>query len=236
MKHDFAVNERMSIEKLEVGRERQPALIVDDFMRDPEALISLAANEARFGPSPAMYPGIVAGVPDEYAESFLNVLGPRIGDTFGVRVDTAFLTNCFFAIVTYPPEQLHYRQRLPHIDDFGDGVIAALHYLCNSSHRGTALYRHRATGYESLTQEKFQHLQTLINQDIAGNGPIPPEYMSANNRLFEQTAAFEAKFNRLVIYRGSILHSMIVDSNAKLDPNPRVGRLTINMFLRFECV
>jgi hypothetical protein len=235
MQHNLAVNQRMTVQTQHAGHERQPVLIVDDYLADPEALVTYAANEARFAPSPAMYPGIVAGVPDAYSESLLNVLGPIIGDTFGVQVDTAYLTNCFFAIVTYPPEQLHYRQRLPHVDDYGDGVIAILHYLCDSTHRGTALYRHRATGYESLTKEKYQHLQTLVAQDIANSGPIAPQYMTADNPLFEQTAAFEAKFNRLIIYRGSILHSMIVDGNTKLDPNPRIGRLTINMFLRFEC-
>jgi hypothetical protein len=236
MHYDFAINERFSVETRHVGHERQPVLIVDDYLRDPEALVNYAANEARFEPSPALYPGVVASVPDAYTESFLDVLGPLIGDTFGVRVETAYLTNCFFAIVTFPPEQLHYRQLLPHVDDFGPGVIAGLHYLCDSTQGGTALFRHRATGYESLTTEKFQHLQGLITQDIASSGPLPPQYMTGSNRLFEQTAAFQAKFNRFIVYRGSILHTMLVDAKTKLDPNPRVGRLTTNMFLRFECV
>lgn len=235
MQYNLAVNERFSVATHYAGRERQPVLIIDDYLSDPEALVAYADKEARFGPSPALYPGVVAPVPDAYCESFLNVLGSLIGDTFGVQVDTAFLTNCFFALVTLPPEQLHFRQLLPHVDDFGAGVIAMVHYLCDSTQGGTGLFRHRATGYESLTQEKYKHLQSLVAQDIASNGPIPAQFMSANNRLYEQTLGVQAKFNRLVIYRGSILHSMLVDSNTRLDPNPRVGRLTTNTFLRFDC-
>jgi hypothetical protein len=235
MQYDFAGNEPISLETLYAGRERQPVLIVDDYLRDPEAVVNYAAKEVRFGPSPALYPGIIASVPDAYCESLLNALGPRIGETFDVKAETAYLTNCFFAITTYPPEQLHYRQRIPHVDEYGPGVIGIVHYLCASTQGGTALYRHRATGYESLTRDKHEHMQSLIAEDVASLGPFPPQYVNAENRLFEQTLCMEAKFNRLVVYRGSILHSMLVDGNTNLDPNPRVGRLTINTFLRFEC-
>jgi hypothetical protein len=232
MPYDLTVNERISVQTHLVGRERQPILVMDDYLRDPEALVRYAASEAPFKPSQAMYPGIVAPMPDAYVEGLLDVLGPMMGATFGVKVDTAFLSDSYFAIVTFPPEQLHFRQRLPHVDDYDPGMIAILHYLCDQG--GTALYRHRATGYESLNQEQNQHMQSLVTQDIASKGAIPPQYVSASNRLFEQTASFQAKFNRLLAYRGSILHSMYVDANTKLDPNPRVGRLTANVFLRFE--
>ncbi len=235
MPYDFAITEPPAIVTRHAGRERQPVLIVDDYLRDPEALVSYAVNEARFEASPAMYPGVIAPVPDAYCEALLNILGSKIGETFTVKPETVFLNNCFFAITTFPPPQLHYRQRLPHVDDYGAGVIAILHYLCDSTQGGTALFRHRATGYESVTREQHEHMQGLIVQDIASQGPLPAEYVGANNRLFEQTLCMEAKFNRLVVYRGSVLHSMLVDGNTRLDPNPRVGRLTINTFLTFEC-
>jgi hypothetical protein len=234
MPHDFSCSEPLSIETRYAGRERQPVLVVDNYLRDPEALVSSAATEARFESSPAMYPGVIAPVPDAYCEKLLNVLGPTIADTFGVNAETAYLNNCFFAITTFPPQQLHYRQRIPHVDDYGPGVIAALHYLCDSTQGGTALFRHRATGYESVTREQHQHMQDLVVQDVARLDPLPPEYVNVNNPLFEQTLCMEAKFNRLVIYRGSVLHSMLVDGNTRLDPNPHVGRLTINTFLSFE--
>jgi hypothetical protein len=234
MPYDLAVNKPLSVQTHYAGHERQPILIIDNYLRNPESLVKYAEKEARFEASPAMYPGIVSGIPDDYCETFLNTLGPLVGETFGVQVETAYLTSCFFAIITFSAEQLHFRQRLPHVDDYGAGVIAMIHFLCDEFQGGTGLFRHRATGYESLTEAKYKHLQSLIAQDIASTGPIAPEYMSANNRWFEQTACIPAKFNRLAIYRGSILHSMLVDDKTKLHPNPRIGRLTINTFLRFE--
>jgi Family of unknown function (DUF6445) len=233
MEYDLTVNERFSVQTRHIGRERQPVVIVDDFLRDPDAMVRYAANETRFIPSPTLYPGIVAPVPEAYVDALVRVLVPVIGEAFGVKADTAYLADCFFAIATFPPEQLHFRQRLPHVDDYHPGLIAVLHYLCAGTQGGTALYRHRATGYESLTEEQNQHLQSLIAQDIARN-PIPAQYVNAGNRLFEQTACFEAKFNRLLIYRGQVLHSMLIDSNTKLNPDPRIGRLTANTSLRFE--
>ena len=206
---------------------------MEDFLRDPQAMVRYAANEAQFKPSPLAYPGIIAPAPEAYVEGLVRVLVPMIGETFGVKVDTAYLADCFFAIATFTAEQLHFGQRLPHVDGFDPGLIAVLHYLCTGAHGGTALYRHRATGYESLTEEQNDHMKSLIVQDIARN-PTPPQYPNADNRLFEQTASFEAKFNRLIVYRSRILHSMMVDSNTKLNPDPRIGRLTTNTFLHFE--
>src|SRR5205085_6343766 len=152
---------------------------------------------------------------------------PMMRATFNVQVDTAYLVDNYFAIATSPPEDLHFGQRLPHVDDYDPGQIAILLYLCDSTQGGTAMYRHRATGYESLNIEQQHHMNSLIAQEIA-QSPLPPEYVNASNRLFEQTACFEARFNRLLVYRGQVLHAMLVDSNTKLDPDPRIGRLTAN--------
>jgi hypothetical protein len=235
MEYDLSVNERFSVETRHIGQERQPALVLDNYLRDPDAMVSYAATESRFQPSPLAYPGIIAPAPEAYIDGLVRVLVPMIADTFKVKADTAYLSDCFFAIATFPPQQLHFGQRLPHVDGFDPGLIAVLHYLCDSKYGGTALYRHRATGYETLTKEQNDHMKSLIAQDIAKN-PIPAQYPNANNRLFEQTACFEAKFNRLVVYRSRILHSMVVDANTKLHPDPRAGRLTVNTFLHFEPV
>jgi hypothetical protein len=233
VKDDFAVNEQLSVQTHYVGRERQPVLVVDNFLREPGAMVRYATTEARFNPSPTLYPGVVGPVPDAYVDALASGLVPLMANTFGVKADTAYLADCFFALATFPPEQLHFRQRLPHVDGFDPGLIAVLHYLCDGSQGGTALYRHRAAGFESLTKEQSEHMHALIAQDIAKNA-VPAQYVSANNRLFEQTASFEAKFNRLLVYRGQILHSMLINANTKLSPDPRVGRLTANSSFSFE--
>ncbi|HEY5806996.1 MAG TPA: DUF6445 family protein, partial [Povalibacter sp.] len=49
--------------------------------------------------------------------------------------------------------------------------------------------------------------------------------------LFERIARYEAVFNRALIYRGSLLHSVNVPNDFVPDTNPRTGRLTLNTFL-----
>ena len=62
MPYNLAINDRFSVETRYVGRERQPVLIVDDYLRDAESLVNYVATEARFEPSPALYPGIVTSL------------------------------------------------------------------------------------------------------------------------------------------------------------------------------
>jgi hypothetical protein len=233
MPYDFAVNTRFSREVHHVGRERQPIVVVDDFLRDPEAVVRYAGSDARFGPPPKTYPGIIAPLPDAYIDALVGALGQLLGDAFGLKLDTAFLVDSFIGIATFTPEELHYGQRLPHVDEYNPGQLALLHYLCAESQGGTAMYRHRTTGYETLSAEKHYEMNSLITQEIAQN-PLPARYVGADNPLFEQTASFDAKFNRLIIYRGQMLHSMSVAPSTRLSPDPRVGRLTANTFLHFD--
>jgi hypothetical protein len=236
MEYDFSFNEHFSVETRYAGRERQPVLIVDDFLNDPESMVRYAAEKVQFKRPPIHYPGVVAPVPREYPESLARGLVQLIGTTFGVDTTsetTGKVLSSFFATVTIPPDRAHFFQCLPHTDAQEPGYIAILHYFCDETQGGTALYRHRASGCESVNDEQNRKVQAHMAQDIEINGPLPG-YINASNRLFEQTAAFEAKFNRLLIYRSQVLHAGMINANTKLDPNPRVGRLTTNTFVRFE--
>jgi len=42
-----------------------------------------------------------------------------------------------------------------------------------------------------------------------------------------------ARFNRLVVYRGSLLHSAVVNPQLSISADPRKGRLTLNSFYDF---
>jgi hypothetical protein len=50
---------------------------------------------------------------------------------------------------------------------------------------------------------------------------------------YTETAHFAARFNRLLVYRSCSLHSGIIPSDTRLSADPRVGRLTVNLFLDF---
>jgi hypothetical protein len=234
MPYDVTPNTQFTVQTTFVGKERQPVLVVDNYLRDPESMIRYAVDHAgQFQPAPSTYPGLIARTPKPYLQSLIQGLFPHLARTFGVNVARPELISNFYGIVTLRPEELHPGQRIPHVDSCEPGQLAILHYLCDGSQGGTAFFRHRATGYEAVDAQKFGEALELNLQDLATNGPCPPEYITTENRLFEQIAAFEARFNRLLVYRSRVFHSGLIGPETRLDPNPRIGRLTTNTFIRF---
>ena len=231
MQYDFSPNPNAKTQTLHVGNEKQPVLIVDECLLHPESAVEYAATSVQFTPPKQMYPGIVGPAPRQYALSVLNVIARLLRDTFNVPIEQAQV-NSFYAISITPPAQLSIGQRLPHIDTPNPNQIAVLHYLCDPKHGGTAFYRHRATGYESCNEQQFMEVVKSLEQDAAANGPLPAEYINGSNRVYEQTASVDAKFNRLLIYRSRVLHSGSINPQ-NLSADPRVGRLTVNTFLAF---
>jgi hypothetical protein len=105
----------------------------------------------------------------------------------------------------------------------------------NYSHFSRALPAQRGPPNAAIKPfQCFGQLQGLVDHDIAANGSFPAGYVGSEHRLYEQTARFEAKFNRVLVYRSQVLHSGLIGAQTILDPNPRVGRLTTNTFVQFD--
>ncbi|WP_447406945.1 DUF6445 family protein, partial [Clostridium perfringens] len=64
------------------------------------------------------------------------------------------MVDASFSIVTTPPEKLDVRQRVPHCDAFRADRIALVHYLAPEGGDGTAFFRHRSTGFETIDEER----------------------------------------------------------------------------------
>ena len=141
--------------------------------------------------------------------------------------------SCNLSLVTLRPEQLNLAQRLPHVDTVDPLQIAFLHYLCEPRFGGTAFYRHRATGFETLTPERLATHKRALDTELAEAAP-GAGYITGDTALYEQTAAFEAAFDRMLIYRSRVFHSGQINPDAGLSPDPRVGRLTANIFLTYR--
>lgn len=235
MQYDFTVNPAMTAQVLHVGRERQPVVILDDFMRSGQSLVELAAT-VPFSRPPSHYPGLVAPLHPDYVSNLLSAIRPFVRDTFGLVVDRPpRLYSCFYGVATIRPEQLSVGQRHPHIDTPDPGRLAVLHYLCDESHGGTSFYRDRATGLESMNAQQLPQFMERMQKDTRENGPLPAGYMEGANRLYERTEYIAAKFNRLLLYRSRVLHSASISKICNFSANPRSGRLTANVFLEFAC-
>ncbi|WP_346838446.1 DUF6445 family protein [Microbulbifer sp. SAOS-129_SWC] len=234
MSADLACAAAPRIEVQRLGRERQPLLVIDGLAAEPEALCAFAGSGAPFrARSGDYYPGVRKPLPAAYAESLCRTLEHSVRETFGLP-DSARAQPllCSLSIATTVPELLRPIQRLPHFDSGDSHQLAVVHYLCPPQFGGTAFYRHRASGFETIDNERLHGYAAQLKQQVLASPPAPG-YASGDSELFKQIGRVEARFNRAVVYRGNQLHSGLIDPAAGLCADPGRGRLTATSFIRF---
>jgi hypothetical protein len=212
-----------------VGAEQQPVIVIDDFAPDPKAMIDEAATlgYAEIG---MHYPGVRARVPASHLRAFLPPIVELVCDTFSCGSQLEVL-EAYYSLVTLRPEVLAPIQRLPHFDGVERERIALLHFLSTDRASGTAFYRHRSTGFETVDAARFPSFRAALERDVALHGLPAPAYIEGDTVLYEQTARFAGAFNRALIYRGHALHCALLPEGVSFSPDPRRGRLTANTFL-----
>ncbi len=233
--YDLTVRSALKVAVRHVGDEREPVLVADDVMAHPQALVDYAAREVQFQPpAPAnnFYPGVTAPAPLPYVAALVAALRPAMERAFELADAVPAQASCNYSIVTTPPDQLATAQRLPHVDTDDPLRFAFLHYLCDGTFGGTAFYRHRATGWESLTPERSARHEALIAAETVRHPPSAA-YICGDSPLYARTAEIEARFDRLIVYRSRVFHSGQIVPGTPLDPDPRRGRLTANIFLTY---
>lgn len=211
-----------------IGREGEPLVIVDNFTGQPERLRAMG-EAARYYPAGVDYPGIRAPADPSYLDLRRNLMMQIMGQVFGLTRSIQCEVAAF-SVVSLAPDALSPRQRIPHHDHSDAGRVAIMHYLGGPETGGTAFYRHRRTGFETISPDREATYQTALDQDDLEFGPPPVGYPTDSER-FEQIGAVEAQVDRLAMYRGRALHSGIIPDPAALSDDPRQGRLTVNMFL-----
>jgi hypothetical protein len=212
------------------GSGQHAVVVVDDFSGDPKAIVDLAAALAPF-PSTASgyYPGVRRVITEAdvdafaYAEGVLRDAATFIGG--GFDVDRFDWIEASFSMVTAPPDRLAPAQRAPHFDSPDPNYLAILHYLSDTP--GTAFYRQRATGIELVDAANMDAFVSHARQAAA----TAQGYISDSDMHYEQIGIVEGVADRLVIYRGALLHSGVIPSGMDFSADPRCGRLTANLFV-----
>lgn len=208
-----------------IGAEAQPLCVLDDFAPRPDALRAIAATE-RFAPALHHYPGVRAPIPGSYLESQLPIIAAAVRAVFGGS-GAVDLIDASFSIVTTPPAALSVAQRLPHCDAFTADRIALVHYLSPDGGDGTAFFRHRATGYETVNEARRAAYFAAVEAE-----PEPEAaYIAGDTDAFEVVHRAEARYNRALLYRSWNLHSGAIAPGAMLSADPLSGRLTVTAFL-----
>ncbi len=208
---------------------------ISDFLEDPEHAIS-QADLQKFAEITPQYPGVRARIDSVVGRAWLAQLSPLLSVWFGPPRTGRWAMQAWYSLVTTPPARLLPIQRIPHVDGTDPAQIAMMLYLHRTGpeaqHGGTAFFRHRATGLESLTAETFPRYADAVNAEAARAGFPPAAYPTDGAPFFERTHVAAGTFNRAIFYRGNILHSGVIDNAAPLSASPHEGRLTINAFFR----
>ncbi len=214
----------------EFPSENHRIAVIDDFLDSPEAVIAEASLQ-KFAKITPQYPGIRSPLPKEVSDGWTQMLAPMLNQTF-VNDAEGWDAQFWFSIVTTKPVDLIPMQRLPHVDGTNPRQLAMMLYLDRTDHGGTGFFRHRTTGFESLTDANFPKYRAALEDDVRKAGMPAAEYTSTGEPHFERIYASEGAFNQAIFYRGNILHSGLIKNDAELSSDPAKGRLTINAFFR----
>ena len=212
-----------------IGREGEPLVTIDGFTGDVERLRAWGAN-AHFEEAGADYPGLRAMADPSYLDLRRDLMMQIVGQVFGCA-QSIRCEICAFSMVTQTHEELSIRQCIPHHDHSDKGRIAIMHYTQGPETGGTAFYRHRRTGFEAITPERERAFEAGLIEDQLEFGDPPLEYPYGDSERFEMIHEVAARPDRMVLYRGRLLHSGVIPDHEALSAEPLKGRLTLNLFL-----
>lgn len=232
----YAINPAPNIAVENVGPEQVPIVYIDDLALDGGAAIRREAQSAQYQPEEVhMYPGIRSPLSIDYVKEALAPVYRELYAIYDVpREKQLRPTQACYSLITRPERELGAMQRIPHYDTCDSLFFAALHYLGEGDHGDTGLFQHRPTGYCQITEQReSNYLQSLQNYFDRSGAPAK-RYITVGDEQFELYYRIRYRPNRMVIYPGNLLHSTLVNTSTDIDSSPVSGRLTANVFVRFQ--
>jgi len=211
-----------------IGAEQQPLLVVDDVLDDAWAMIDAARSADFYAPPHTHYPGLNANLPESYYRTVVTALRGPIEAAFGLSSQAYLKYFGYFGLATTPADRAEPIQKIPHHDGPDPNRLAMIHYLCRAPYRGTGFFRHRTTGFESVDVERQGAYVAAAEAELAR--AIPMSYAGSDTADYEMIGEAELVFNRLVLYRGHVLHSALLEPEVG-GSDPARGRLTANGFI-----
>lgn len=229
------VNPRAALQVRHVGETRTPVIVIDEFASETRALIGFACSGAEYAPdATSRYPGLRARLPRGYVRAVLDRLFPLLFRVYAVPEDLGMKpVNAVYSLIATAEADLEPGQCAPHFDSTSPHYLAVLHYLNPGPFCDTGLFRHRDTGLERITAENIGQYTRAREAQRARDGEPQRAYVKGSNDQFELYERIAYRPNRLVVYPGGLLHSGLVDPAVDIDPDPRSGRLTANIFVDF---
>jgi Family of unknown function (DUF6445) len=232
MQRNAMFNPRPVIDRVPLGANRH-CYIVDDALLEPERFVEWsAASRDQFRPVDFnAYPGIYLMTPAPVEAALESFFTAHMRGLFDAR--RLVQMHCRLSMVTQPPQALRPYQWLCHSDrsglEPGQSIQASVLYLFkDESLGGTSFYEPARPAHEIA--QLFDDSVALSSAAFSERHGIDAGYMTGSNRYFRQLASVPARWNRMIFYDGSVLHTGDIAEPARLDDDPRRGRLTFNGF------
>ena len=226
----FGLSSAIKYEIRHIGQEKHPVLILDNVLENPEAMIEAACAAEYYVPEHTKYPGLNAPVPEAYCQALVAALRHPIQELFGLPGSILLKYFGFFALATTKAGDAEPIQKIPHHDSPFADRLALVHYLCRAPFRGTGFFRHKATGFESVTVARQTAYIAQAEAELARTPDRDGAYARDGLANYELIDQVDLDFNRLVIYRSNVLHSGLLGQSG-FSANPALGRLTANGFI-----
>jgi hypothetical protein len=217
----------ISVRLRKVGVEQQPLLIVDDVLADPWAMVDAARAAEFYRPPHTNYPGLNANLPEAYYRTVVTALRGPIEAAFGVSSSAVLKFFGFFALATTQASAATPVQTIPHLDAPDPSRLAMVHYVCQGDFGGTGFFRHDATGFESVDASRTHAYAAAVEAELAQDRRTFAGAETPGYALIDQV---EPAFNRLILYRGHVLHAGLLGQGGGA-ADPATGRLTANGFI-----
>lgn len=222
------------VPRIEIVRidARNVAVVLDDALLDPDALVRRAAEHAgAFVEAPHnAYPGPELRLPDSVTAQLAACFARHARALLGAR--RVLRAHSRLSITACPAARLLPRQWLPHVDRMeagpGQRIAASVLYLFGDpALGGTSFYRPRRPlpAVAELVQDSSQ----LPPEAFTARHGIAPGYPDAS-AWFDKVATVPARYNRMVFYPGTVFHAGEIRAPERLVDDPAAGRLTLNGF------
>ena len=227
---ELKLNPDLKVSKLEHDDPNIIVYVIDDFLLNPETVTEYAENTAYFGPvgsDRTAYPGIRDRLPRPYERALVKLI-ERVFDNPDVTI-----SRCMLSLTTLEPAELSSTQKLPHIDALGNDQFASVHYLSKQDRGGTSIYRYKPRNLVRITADQQDVVREMIER-VKENVADHSGYLVGDTSLFKREVCIDAKYNRIVMYPGNLLHCANLDSPGSYLNDIQQGRLSVASFFQME--
>jgi hypothetical protein len=211
----------------------QVCYVIDDALREPDRWVEYSqTHRDAFSMAPFnAYPGLEFHLPASMSAQLDDFFRLHIRRLMRARRTLQMYSR--LSLVTLQPNELMPIQWLCHRDRMGvppDQCVAAsvLYLFKDESLGGTSFFMPKRDSEE--TEGLMRSAASALPDAFAAEIGIRPGYLIESNAYFERVCTVHARWNRMIFYDGSLFHSPDIREPQKLNPDPTIGRLTMNGF------